>query len=74
MALRDKSRKGKKDKLAEGHKAPFRTDPRSESNVDLFGRVTDPTPSFDLTQGQHVWRSTVFENTGDVRALEFLCN
>src|ERR1700677_2015906 len=30
-----------KDKLAKGHKAPFRTDPRSESNVDLFG--WDPT-------------------------------
>lgn len=54
MTLRDKSRKGKKDKLAKGHKPPFRTDPRSESNVDLLGTVTDPAPSSDLTEGQHL--------------------
>jgi hypothetical protein len=41
VALKDKSRIRMKDKLAKGHKAPFRTDPRSESNVDLFG--WDPT-------------------------------
>ena len=54
MALSGKSRKGKKFILAKGHKVPFRTNPRSEINVDIFGRVIDPAPDSDLPGGHHL--------------------